>query len=212
MKSAHTLTVEHLKKQNIIPSNLHAIAISATSLDFTYQHKVPRNSSSRLLLTLANHQTYYGTIVNAKAEDTNCIFVFSDGAYYQGQCKKGKFEGKGSLIKCGEDFKEQLFSYQGDWHMSKPHGQGKEKILNSMTYEGHFVDGKKSGRGVMTYIDGTTYEGDFKNNEVEGKGIYKTKAHEWSGTWKEGYLEGEGEQISYGLEEEEDEEGDKIEN
>lgn len=96
------------------------------------------------------------------------------------------------LKKYGEDFKEELFSYEGDWHLSKPHGVGKEKILNSMTYEGHFVDGKKSGKGAMTYIDGTKYEGEFKRNEIEGKGTYKTKAHEWIGTWKEGYLEGEG--------------------
>ena len=51
----------------------------------------------------------------------------------------------------------------------------------------------------MTYVDGSQYDGEFKNNEVEGKGVYKTKAHEWSGNWKEGYLEGEGEQVSFGV-------------
>lgn len=82
---------------------------------------------------------------NGKAEDEQCIFIFSDGAYYQGQCSKGKFEGKGSLHKYGEDFQEQLFSYEGDWHLSKPHGEGKETILNSMTYQGQFREGKKHG-------------------------------------------------------------------
>ncbi len=51
----------------------------------------------------------------------------------------------------------------------------------------------------MIYIDGSKYEGEFRNNEVNGKGTYKTNVHEWKGTWKEGYLEGEGIQISYGL-------------
>jgi hypothetical protein len=91
MKSAQILTLEHLQKKGAIPSNLAAIPLSSTTLNFTYQHKVPRNSSSRLLLALSNHQTYYGTIVNAKAQDDHCIFVFSDGAFYKGQCKNGKF-------------------------------------------------------------------------------------------------------------------------
>lgn len=66
----------------------------------------------------------------------------------------------------------------------------------------------------MTYIDGTKYEGQFKRNEIEGKGTYKTKAHEWIGTWKQGYLEGEGQQVSYGIaqhDDEEEEEGNDLE-
>lgn len=56
----------------------------------------------------------------------------------------------------------------------------------------------------MTYIDGSTYRGSFSNNEIEGKGSYRTKAHEWNGSWREGYLEGQGEQVSYGLPDEEE--------
>ena len=85
------------------------ISISSTTLDFTYEHKVPRDSTKKQLLTLKNHQTYFGSISKAKAEDSDCIFIFSDGAYYQGHCSNGKFEGKGSLHKYGEDFHEQLF-------------------------------------------------------------------------------------------------------
>lgn len=55
----------------------------------------------------------------------------------------------------------------------------------------------------MTYKDGTVYDGQFKENEITGKGVYTTKAHKWTGTWKEGYLEGEGEQVSFGQEDEE---------
>ena len=91
MTDPHLLTLNHLKKLKLISENSSLISISSTTLDFTVQHKVPRDSSQKLLLTLANHQTYYGSISNAKAEDKNCIFIFSDGAFYQGQCSKGKF-------------------------------------------------------------------------------------------------------------------------
>lgn len=62
--------------------------------------------------------------------------------------------------------------------------------MNSISYEGGFRNGKKNGFGRMTYRDGTVYEGEFKDNAIDGKGKYTTKAHQWEGTWKEGYLEG----------------------
>lgn len=81
-------------------------------------------------------------------------------------------------------------------------------IYNSINlYEGTFVHGKKEGEGKMVYKDGTIYTGQFKNNQIEGRGTYETKAHKWTGVWKEGYLEGQGEQISFGPEEDLEDEG-----
>ena len=67
-----------------------------------------------------------------------------------------------------------------------------------MVYVGEFKGGQKSGKGRMEYVDGSCYEGEFLNNQVEGEGVYKTKTHEWKGTWHHGYLEGTGQQISFG--------------
>jgi hypothetical protein len=84
-----------------------------TSLDFTEQSEVPDSVDEPILLILANNHIYYGKIVNRKAEDNSGIFIFSDGSYFQGSCKSGKFEGKGKLIKFAEDFKGKIFSYDG---------------------------------------------------------------------------------------------------
>ena len=67
MKEPQTLTLEYLKNKNLIPKSMKPTYISSTSLNFTYQHKVPRDSTSKLLLTLSNNQTYYGLIVQGKA-------------------------------------------------------------------------------------------------------------------------------------------------
>jgi hypothetical protein len=63
--------------------------------------------------------------VNRKAEDSSAIFIYADGSFFQGSCKAGKFEGTGKLIKYGGDFIGKIFSYEGQWYNSKPHGFGK---------------------------------------------------------------------------------------
>jgi hypothetical protein len=153
---------------------------------------------------LKNHSYYYGFVQSAAANDTNAIFIFHDGTCYQGEIRNGVFDGRGKLIQYCLDFVEKIFEYDGEWREGKPHGEGSEVIQNSITYTGQFVNGKKEGKGTMVYKDNTRYEGEFKNNEIEGFGVYKTNAHQWTGTWKKGYLEGEGEQISFGQEDEEE--------
>ncbi len=68
-----------------------------------------------------------------------------------------------------------------------------------MVYEGSFIRGKKTGLGIMTYIDGSQYKGQFLDNQVQGEGTYSSKVHEWKGHWQQGYLQGEGQQVSKGL-------------
>lgn len=51
----------------------------------------------------------------------------------------------------------------------------------------------------MTYVDGTKFTGMFVDNQVQGQGTYSTKVHEWTGHWHEGYLEGNGQQVSKGI-------------
>ena len=89
MKSPQALTLDYLRQKALVPSKTPEIRIKATSLDFTMEEKVSPNSEDRQLLSLANYQTYYGRVKNAKGNDDECFFIFSDGAFYRGQCKDG---------------------------------------------------------------------------------------------------------------------------
>lgn len=84
-----------------------------TSLDFTQHSEVPDALDSPAFLVLSNNNIYYGKIVKRKAEDTSAILIYADGSFYHGSFRAGKFEGKGKLIKFGEDFKGKIFSYDG---------------------------------------------------------------------------------------------------
>ena len=94
------LTVQHLQHLKLLPKSSPP-ALPTKSLDFSGFSSVPSHTSKPVFFALADHNFYYGTLVNRKAEGKECIYVFSDGAYYIGECKKGKFDGRGSLVKYG---------------------------------------------------------------------------------------------------------------
>ena len=70
----------------------------------------------------------------------------ADGRIFQGECKQGKFDGKGKYVY--------------------PSGE---------IYEGDFAKGMPEGNGVQIYSDGRRYEGEFKQGIPHGEGQILTK-------------------------------------
>jgi hypothetical protein len=66
---------------------------------------------------------------------------------YEGECKKGKAEGKGTAK--GED------QYNGEFRSGVPDGSGKYSWANGDWYEGAWKKGKREGEGVMHYASKT---------------------------------------------------------
>ncbi len=56
---------------------------------------------------------YYGFFNSKGANDKDCIFIFKDGAYFEGGIINNLIEGKGVLLKSGGDFIEIMYSYDG---------------------------------------------------------------------------------------------------
>ena len=65
---------------------------------------------------------------------------YADGAVFNGEWRGGVFEGRGSLIREGDE------------------------------YDGHFKQGLKCGQGRMVYADATSYVGEWLNDQRHGAG------------------------------------------
>jgi hypothetical protein len=71
-------------------------------------------------------------------------FKFSNNAIYEGEFKRGRFEGKGS------------YSF----------GTG--------MYDGEWMAGKYNGKGFLLYSDGSSYTGEFEGGLKHGEGEEST--------------------------------------
>lgn len=84
---------------------------------------------------------------------------------YEGECKKGKANGKGMAI--GTD------SYEGEFRNGYPDGAGKYTWKNGNCYEGTWKKGEIDGQGTMHYslITGgdSTVTGFWKKGQYVGK-------------------------------------------
>ncbi len=68
---------------------------------------------------------------------------FPNGDFYEGQFRRGKLEGRGTLVTA-----------RGD------------------VYEGQFKNGFKHGKGKITYARAAgSYEGEWVYNKMEGRGV-----------------------------------------
>ncbi|WP_367913900.1 MORN repeat-containing protein [Leadbetterella sp. DM7] len=88
----------------------------------------------------------------AKEMKTGCI---------AGNCT----EGRGTAINS-----RTFERYEGDWHLGKRHGYGREFSEDGqLTYIGGFETGKYSGNGILFLSNGDRYEGGFRNGKMHGK-------------------------------------------
>ena len=112
-----------------------------------------------------------------------------DGSVYEGECKNGRPNGKGSMTSY-----DNKTIYDGDWVNGKREGIGKLIISDEYNYTGPFENDIFSGTGgVLCDIKGNIYEGDFEKGKFEGYGHYKmSNGDTYIGEFKEGKFHGKG--------------------
>lgn len=138
------------------------------------------------------------------------VFVWPDGARYEGEWAfnkamgRGRYENAEGEVYDGEwlddkangigTFTSKYGSvYTGNWKDDLQHGHGCEIWPDGLKYEGDFFEGEKHGFGCQTFIDGSVYEGAFKNSLIEGPGKYITPGGKlYEGEWKNNKMEGFG--------------------
>lgn len=74
-------------------------------------------------------------------------------------------EGQGTAINS-----RTFDRYEGDWHLGKRHGYGRELSPDGhVRYMGSFEAGKYSGAGILFLGNGDRYEGGFRKGKMHGK-------------------------------------------
>lgn len=136
----------------------------------------------------------------------NGILTYDDETTYEGQIKKGKYNGKGKRIYPSEEGDDFVSYYDGDWIDGVQHGQGTYLHPSGWKYEGSWVNGVMSGFGKFYFHDGTIYKGHVKNNNMNGDGKYYRlltfvgnkrklsikKINIYIGQWVDGEFNGQG--------------------
>merc|ERR1719217_676528 len=108
---------------------------------------------------------------------------YEDGSYFHGQCRDGRFHGKG-IFKFGQCIGPQdrpnHFKHKGC-----KHAEGK--------YDGMFADGCMHGQGTYYYPCGGRYQGQFRMSLRDGYGVYTwPDGSLYEGTWVQDQPEGDG--------------------
>ena len=104
---------------------------------------------------------------------------------FQGQFKDGLMEGFGQVECKGK------FTYSGQWHQGKPHGQGQCVYSElDLVYTGMWENGVKCGQGEIIYQKtGYKMRGNFKDDMLDGEGTRTFAGGKTlSGIWSEGHL------------------------
>lgn len=84
--------------------------------------------------------------------------------------------------------------YKGSYRFGRFHGVGVLYSPDGTLYEGEFKSGSRSGLGTFTYSNGDVYTGEWKRNVPHGNGEFKCANGTFiSGIWEKGQLiKGEG--------------------
>lgn len=117
---------------------------------------------------------------------------FRGGANFNGNVKRGKFDGYGVMV--WNDSSTYLGNWQnnmrhgfgvfrdangseyvGLWQEGKRHGSGIYSNLNGEEYVGEWANGKMEGVGKLTTAYGDTYSGSFRNHKYHGMGMFEKK-------------------------------------
>jgi len=139
--------------------------------------------------------------------------VFSDDSRYEGDFRRGKFNGNGRFIHANGDCYEGEFVdnmargygkfqsadgnvfYEGMFENNHPEGQGVRVADQKEKYSGLFVQGKKNGEGEQSQEGVYTYKGGFKDDLYDGEGEYVYEdgtGRHYKGHWENGKYHGQG--------------------
>lgn len=114
--------------------------------------------------------------------------TYPDGGIYVGQFKDNKIEGQGTYTPPDGSGK-----YVGRWKNNQFNGQGTLTSSDGTKYVGGFKDGKKHGKGTFTYHGGEEYVGQFRDGKRNGYGTFTyPNGTKYVGQWKNGKFNGQG--------------------
>jgi serine/threonine protein kinase len=107
--------------------------------------------------------SYYGPVTKGKPADGRGIQLFANGDRYDGEFRKGQFNG------CG------IVTFAKSYIRS---------------YVGQFQDGKFDGLGLLLWVNGDRYIGEFKKGRCQGKGTFiaANRPTPQAGIWENGDL------------------------
>lgn len=135
------------------------------------------------VLTWPDGRTYAGEFQHGlmtgqgRLEDRDgCVMegAFVDGVLHgEGSylCDEARYHGtfqNGELVKGTVEYLDDN-SYQGEFQLFQPHGQGRWSTASGEVYEGQFVDGYLQ-KGSYHDQDGLVYRGEFEWFSFDGKG------------------------------------------
>eukprot|EP01041_Mallomonas_annulata_P010751 gene10751-22461_t len=162
----------------------------------------------------ANGDVYDGDLVEEYRvrEGTGRMKYASDGSVYEGQWRRNKRHGAGTLflpngyIYTG-DFdsdhrtghgklvdSEGVVLYEGEWSRDLYHGRGRELSANGDLYDGSFLLGQREGFGLLrVHSSGDSYEGQWVKGLQQGRGIQcSANGDRFEGYFENGKRHGEG--------------------
>ncbi|AFZ80330.1 MORN repeat domain containing protein [Theileria equi strain WA] len=114
--------------------------------------------------TYPNGDIYIGELTDM-LRNGHGSYISVDGSRYDGEWRRDRRHGKGTLI-----YKESKYKYTGDWYLDKRHGYGTLETAD-FEYVGEFKFNRYHGNGTLTKKDGTKLEGEFRRGKFNGRGI-----------------------------------------
>ena len=111
-----------------------------------------------------------------------------DARVYEGNWKRGQWDGHGKLVNGNGDM------YEGEFLDNQRHGLGKYIWKSGREYVGEYVRDVRHGRGTFLFSDGSMYVGDFEHDAKHGFGRCDfPEGGYYEGEWKNNMFEGSGE-------------------
>lgn len=173
------------------------------SAHFLYYHRHaddPETSNNPSQPPRTSYVIYEGDMNEGGCiRDGKGVCLYSNDCIYEGDWRKNKEHGKGTLFS--GDRKRKI--YEGEWERGKMHGKGKYFYYSFSTidssnklqgeYNGDFKENIRHGIGTYTLEDRSSYEGEWRDNVPSGKGIFRwPDGSKYDGHWKDGRRNGFG--------------------
>jgi len=137
--------------------------------------------------------------VHDSLRDGRGICLYNNNTMYEGEWKKNKEHGKGTLMTADR----KRIIYEGDWERGRMHGSGTyyyyeetpglepHAVKETGKYVGEFRENLRNGLGLYILSNGSSYDGEWRENNMHGWGVFRwPDGSVYEGFWKEGRRHG----------------------
>ncbi len=136
---------------------------------------------------------------NAVAKPTNPTpgthfgsFEFPEGMMYVGEWKNGLPHGKGTQTFAGG------LRVEGTFEEGLKHGECRIVFPTGEVYSGSCMKDDQHGPGQIVWPNGDCYNGYWLGGRRDGEGTFTCAHYKYTGSWSDGFMEGEGKLIFNG--------------